>query len=327
MSGNFTLLKKTKFSEIDDTTKLPKSDLALQEDGFLYQFKFNEAEKPEKKKIKPGIWSMKPIPGGITLVETELGKKRLLLDAVNATAIINEAKTFFSKLDVYERLGRQKKRGVLIYSAPGLGKSSTISHFCNETSKHDEGTVVMIWPTSKIDSDDVLDFLSTGSTFTKKCTKLILVLEDIGGGEHEGGRSRQVDAGLLNLLDGVSDVFKLPTFIIATTNHPENLLASLADRPGRFDLMLELQPPSGEERVKLLEFIANRELTPEEKKVFLDKKCDGLSIAHLDEIIVRSLLHDRTLEQTLREILDHRKNVKAAFEKAKDSLGFSLLDR
>ena len=216
---------------------------------------------------------------------------------------------------------------MLIYSAPGLGKSSTISHFCNETSKHDEGTVVMIWPTSKIDSDDVLDFLSTGSTFTKKCTKLILVLEDIGGGEHEGGRSRQVDAGLLNLLDGVSDVFKLPTFIIATTNHPENLLASLADRPGRFDLMLELQPPSGEERVKLLEFIANRELTPEEKKVFLDKKCDGLSIAHLDEIIVRSLLHDRTLEQTLREILDHRKNVKAAFEKAKDSLGFSLLDR
>ena len=327
MSGNFTLLKKTKFSEIDDTTKLPKSDLALQEDGFLYQFKFNEADKPEKKKIKPGIWSMKPVPGGLTLVETELGKKRLLLDAVNATAIINEAKTFFSKLDVYERLGRQKKRGVLIYSAPGLGKSSTISHFCTETSKYDEGTVVMIWPTSKIDSDDVLDFLSTGSVYTKKCTKLILVLEDIGGGEHEGGRSRQVDAGLLNLLDGVSDVFKLPTFIIATTNHPENLLASLADRPGRFDLMLELQPPSGEERVKLLEFIANRELTPEEKKVFLDKKCDGLSIAHLDEIVVRSLLHDRTLEQTLREILDHRKNVKAAFEKAKDNLGFSFLDR
>lgn len=327
MSGNFTLLKKTKFSEIDDTTKLPKSDLALQEDGFLYQFKFNEADKPEKKKVTPGIWSMKPVPGGLTLVETELGKKRLLLDAVNATSIINEAKIFFSRLDVYERLGRQKKRGVLIYSAPGLGKSSTISHFCTETSKHDPGTVVMIWPTSKIDSDDVLDFLSTGSTYTKKCTKLILVLEDIGGGEHEGGRSRQVDAGLLNLLDGVSDVFKLPTFIIATTNHPENLLASLADRPGRFDLMLELQPPSSEERVKLLEFIANRELTPEEKTVFLDKKCDGLSIAHLDEIVVRSLLHDRTLEQTLREILDHRKNVKAAFEKARDSLGFSLLDR
>lgn len=327
MSGNFTLLKKTKFSEIDDTTKLPKSDLALQEDGFLYQFQFNEADKPEKKKVTPGIWSMKPVPGGLTLVETELGKKRLLLDAVNATSIINEAKIFFSRLDVYERLGRQKKRGVLIYSAPGLGKSSTISHFCTETSKHDPGTVVMIWPTSKIDSDDVLDFLSTGSTYTKKCTKLILVLEDIGGGEHEGGRSRQVDAGLLNLLDGVSDVFKLPTFIIATTNHPENLLASLADRPGRFDLMLELQPPSGEERVKLLEFIANRELTPEEKTVFLDKKCDGLSIAHLDEIVVRSLLHDRTLEQTLREILDHRKNVKAAFEKARDSLGFSLLDR
>jgi hypothetical protein len=327
MSGHFTLLKKTKLSEIQDSTKLPKSDLALQDDGFIYQFKFNESDKTSKTKIKPGIWSMKNIPGGISLVETELGKKRLLLDAVNTTSIINEAKTFFGKLDVYEKLGRQKKRGVLIYSAPGLGKSSTISHFCTETISEDSGTVVIIWPTSKIDSDDVLDFLSTDSTYTAKCTKLILILEDIGGGEHEGGRSRQVDAGLLNLLDGVSDVFKLPTFIIATTNHPQNLLSSLADRPGRFDLMLELKPPSGEERIKLLEFIANRPLTEEEKDMFMDKKCDGLSIAHLDEIMVRSLLHDKTLAQTLKEILDHRKNVKAAFEKAKENLGFSLMDR
>lgn len=322
MSGNFTLIKKTKFTDIDETAKLPKSDLALQEDGYLYQFKYNTQDKEEKRKVKPGIWSMKNTNLGIQLVETELGKKRLLLDAVNATAIINEAKTFFSKLHVYEALGRQKKRGVLIYSAPGLGKSSTISHFCNEAIKQDPGTVVMVWPTSKIESDDVLDFLATGSQYTKKCTKLILILEDIGGNEREGGGIRHVDAGLLNLLDGVSDVFKLPTFIIATTNHPENLLASLADRPGRFDLLLELTPPSSSERIKLLEFIAKRSLTEEEIAIFSSRKCDGLSIAHLDEIVVRSLLHDKTLEQTLNEILDHRKSVKAAFEKAKESVGF-----
>jgi len=37
---------------------------------------------------------------------------------------------------------------------------------------------------------------------------------------------------------------------------------------------------------------------------------------------VRSLLHDKTLEETLNEILNHRKSVKAAFEKAKESVGF-----
>ena len=326
MSGNFTLIKKTKFTDLTESVKLPKSDLALQDNGILYQFKYSTQKKEEKRKVKPGIWSMKNTNFGIHLVATELGKKRLLLDAVNATAILEEANTFFSKLHVYEALGRQKKRGVLIYSAPGLGKSSTISHFCNEAIKQDPGTVVMVWPTSKIDSDDVLDFLATGSQYTKRCTKLILILEDIGGGEREGGM-RQVDAGLLNLLDGVSDVFKLPTFIIATTNHPENLLASLADRPGRFDLLLELTPPSGTERVKLLEFIAKRPLTDDEAALFLSKKCDGLSIAHLDEIVVRSLLHDKTLEETLNEILNHRKSVKAAFEKAKESVGFSLFDR
>lgn len=249
------------------------------------------------------------------------------MDAVNSKTIIEEADRFFSNLKIYDDLGRQKKRGVLIYSAPGLGKSSTISHFCTETFRKDKGTVVVVWPTSKIDSDDVLDFLATGSKYSKSCTKLILILEDIGGSEHDGGGRRGVDAGILNLLDGVSDTFKLPTFIVATTNHPENLLESLADRPGRFDLMIELTPPAAEERIRLLEFIAKRSLTDSERQIFTEKRCDGLSIAHLDEIVVRSLLHDKTLEQTLKEILEHRKSVKAAFEKAKDNVGFSLLNR
>jgi SpoVK/Ycf46/Vps4 family AAA+-type ATPase len=327
MSGNFTLIHKIKFAEINETTKIPKSDLALQDSGVLYQFKFNNNSKNEKKTIKPGIFLMKMTNLGLNLVNTELGKKRLLTDVVNSKMIIDEADRFFNNLKVYEELDRQKKRGVLIYSAPGLGKSSTISHFCTETARKDKGTVVMVWPTSRIDSDDVLDFLATGAKYSKSCTKLILILEDIGGSEQDGGGRRGVDAGMLNLLDGVSDTFKLPTFIVATTNHPENLLESLADRPGRFDLMMELLPPSAEERVRLTEFIAKRALTEEEKEIIMAKRCDGLSIAHLDEIVVRSLLHGKTFEQTLKEILDHRKSVKAAFEKAKQNVGFSLSDR
>lgn len=326
MSGKFKLINKIAFSDIIEGTTLPMSDLALQDAGYLYQFKFKNKKKKTKQIIKPGSFMIKNDSSGAKLAPVELGKRRLLLDAVNSKTIIDEASRFFSNLDIYEQLDRPKKRGVLIYSAPGLGKSSTIAHFCNAAIEEDPGTVVIVWPTSKVDADDVTDMLAVTSEFHKSCTRTILILEDIGGAEYEnGGARRVVDSGILNLLDGISLAFKLPTFIVATTNHPENLLASLADRPGRFDLMVELQPPRFSERIKLLEFIAKRELTEDEKQVFAGPECDTLSIAHLDEIVVRSLLHDKTLKQTLREILDHRKNVADAFEKAKKSgIGFTI---
>src|SRR5690606_31658097 len=159
--------------------------------------------------------------------------------------IFKEARTFFSRLHVYEKLNRPKKRSVLLYSAPGMGKTSAIEKFCHDAINEDAGTVVLVWPTSEIEPDSVARFLSQSSEYNDKCTRLILIIEDIGGGEREGSHSRSgVTSGLLNLLDGVGLTFRLPTFIIATTNHPENLLSSLANRPGRFDLMAELQAPS-----------------------------------------------------------------------------------
>jgi SpoVK/Ycf46/Vps4 family AAA+-type ATPase len=126
---------------------------------------------------------------------------------------------------------------------------------------------------------------------------------------------------MLNLLDGVGMMFRLPTFIVATTNHPENLLESLADRPGRFDLMLKLEPPSSEERVNLLNFIAKRDLTPEEVIAISDKSLDKFSIAHLEEIVVRSELHDKTYKQVIDELLDHQKKISKGFEERR-SVGF-----
>lgn len=327
----FTLVNKVYLPDLAEGkfTELPKSDLALQDGPWVFQFKYEDGSKSTKKVIRPGARILKRVNGDLCAAKISLGKKRLFLDAVNTKAITDEADRFFSKLHVYEQLERQKKRGVLIYSAPGMGKSSTIAHFCNEAISKDPGTVVLVWPTSKIDADEITDFLAVDSKFHSSATRMILILEDIGGTEHESGNSvRGVDSGILNLLDGVSVNFKLPTFIVATTNHPQNLLSSLADRPGRFDLMIELKSPKYSERLSLLEFIAKRSLTDEEKELFKSKECDTLSIAHLDEIVVRSLLHDKTLKETLKEIMDHRKNVEEAFEKLKKAsgIGFSTLD-
>lgn len=328
-NNKFKLINKICLHSLAENCEIPKSDLALQSGDWVWQFKYESKPKKTKKIIRPGSFMLKSCNGSLKLAAITLGKKRLLLDSVNSKSIVDEADRFFSKLHIYEQLERQKKRGVLIYSSPGMGKTSTIAHFCTSSMINDPGTVVVVWPTSKIDADEVTDFFAVESKFHSTCTRMILILEDIGGSEYESGNTvRGVDSGILNLLDGVSVNFKLPTFIVATTNHPQNLLSSLSDRPGRFDLMIELKPPMYQERIALLEFIAKRSLSEDEKAIFSSKECDTLSIAHLDEIIVRSLLHDKSLRETLREILDHKKNVSKEFEKKRNNLGigFSSMD-
>ena len=323
----FKVSKVSTLKDMKEGDIINKSDLAIQIEDKLIQFEFIKDKDTKKKKtiIKPGTWSLTATNAGLKLEAVAIAKKRLLLDVTNTSIIMNEAECFFSNLDVYRELERPLKRGVLLYSQPGLGKSATIGHFCEKARADDPGTVVVIWPTAKIEAFQFEEFLSSESEYDESVTRVILVLEDLGGGEVECGR-RAVDSSLLNLLDGVTVTFSLPTFIIATTNHPDNLLKSLADRPGRFDLMQELLPPTADERVKLLEFISKRELTQEEKTAISAKEADTLSIAHLDEIVVRSRLHKKTIIQTLKEILKHRDFMNKNFDRNERTMGLGIDD-
>lgn len=324
--GRFKIKKITKFNDLVEgqVLELPESDLCFQNEEQIVQMKYERAEEDRKYEIKPGIYTLVETSAGLATSKVELKKRTLLETIDNTKQIIKEARTFFAKLDVYERLNRPKKRGVLLYSKPGLGKTSAIEKFCGDAVSDDPGTIVVIWPTSDIEADSVCRFLSTRSEYTPDATRLILIIEDIGGGERDGDHGRSaVDSGLLNLLDGVGVTFKLPTFIVATTNHPENLLESLADRPGRFDLMLQLSPPSNEEKKALLEFISKRPLTDEEKEAITMKGSEEFSIAHLEEVAVRSLLHDKSYKDVITELVEHSKKYKKNFENRK-GLGLGL---
>ena len=324
--GRFKIKKITRFNELIEgqVLELPESDLCFQNENSIIQMKYERAEEDKKYEIEPGIFTLSETNAGLITTKVELKKRGLLESIDNTKQIIREARTFFNKLHVYEQLNRPKKRGVLLYSRPGMGKTSAIEKFCGDAVAEDAGTVVIIWPTSDIEADSVCRFLSTRSEYTAACTRLILIIEDIGGGERDGDNGRAaVDSGLLNLLDGVGVTFRLPTFIVATTNHPENLLESLADRPGRFDLMLALAPPTHSEKIELLGFISKRALTDEEKECVGMKGSEDFSIAHLEEIAVRSLLHDKSYKQVVTELVEHTKKYKKNFEDKKGiGLGF-----
>lgn len=317
----FKVVNVRNISDFKEGDFISESDLALQDGDRVVQFKYIPSKRSHKKVIKPGIWQLTSSNTGIALSEIDFSSKRILKDLVNTSVIYKELETFFSKLDVYKELEIQPKRGCLLYSSPGQGKTSTISLFCQQAVEEDPGTVVIVWPTSKIRADDVQEFFASDTKYSSSATRLVLIIEDIGGGNTDSDGPRAVDSGLLNMLDGVGEVFKLPTFIVATTNTPEQLLTSLSDRPGRFDSFIELKPPSADERIKLFEFVSKRPSTIEEAEALKSTKADGLSVAHITEIVVRHRLNDLSIQDVIEMMIKHSAKVKARFEK-QSKMGF-----
>lgn len=323
--GKFVLKNRYKLEDIEAglVKEIPESDLAFQTSTHIVQYEYiDEEEDKEKFTIKPGIYTLEQTNLGIRPKKLELKVHNLLETATNTQLIEKEAKVFFNKLDIYKKYKKDARRAILLYSSPGMGKSSTIAKISQEFIKEDPGTVVVFWDTSDLRPSSVGKFFSTGSKFSKKCTRMIFVMEDIGGGNAEGYHGpKTADSGLLELLDGASVSFRVPTFIIATTNTPESLLKSLADRPGRFDQMFELESPNSKERVALACHIAGRQITQEEEDALSSKDADGLSIAHISEIVIRSELHDKTFGQVIKQMKDHKKKIEAAFTKVQKSMG------
>lgn len=324
-TGKFEVKQITPFDDLvtEKVKELGESDLCFQSATHIIQLAYKDGDEERKLPIKPGFYTLAQDPSGLKTSKVEFRKRDLLEDISSTKSIISEARLFFSKLDVYEKLNRPKKRGVLLYSAPGYGKSSSIEKFCVDFADEDKGTVVIVWPTSEIEADSIVHFFSHRAEYTSDCTRVILIIEDIGGREPGDNRSSQgVSSGLLNLLDGIGITFKLPTFICATTNHPESLLQALADRPGRFDRLIKLNPPSHDEKIRLLTFISKRELNDEEKDCIGRKGTEEFSVAHLEEIAVRSLLHDKSYADVVQEMIDHTKLFKKNFEEKGDGMGF-----
>lgn len=327
----FKIKQITKIKElIDKKLTIPTSDLTVQatvnNEEHLIQFEMEKAKKIVKT-IKPGVWTFQKTNAGLELTDMPIRTLDLLESVVNTQTIKDEVSKFFNKIHVYERAGEVAKRSILLYSQPGLGKSSCITKLIKELTSDDPGTVVIVWDTSSYRSSDVSEFLSRGSEYIDECTRLFLIMEDIGGGNTEGYGSKQpAEAALLEMLDGVGQIFKLPTFNVATTNTPQMLLKSLADRPGRFDKMIELEPPDAQDRLKLAEFYASkigRELSAADNKAIASKQADNLSIAHIKEVIFRAELDDKTISEVIAEMKAHSEKVSKEFIKAQEKkIGF-----
>jgi SpoVK/Ycf46/Vps4 family AAA+-type ATPase len=122
----------------------------------------------------------------------------------------------------------------------------------------------------------------------------------------------------LNLLDGIDNgAGGGGLLLIATTNHPEQLDPAVNNRPGRFDVLIEMPPPDEPLRRSFL-----RAKLPEIDEAAIDQlaaKTDRLSFAHLQEILRLSGLTALRAGRSIRsasDLMQAAQTVSDAYEEA-----------
>jgi transitional endoplasmic reticulum ATPase len=154
--------------------------------------------------------------------------------------------------EIFERLGIEPPKGVLLHGPPGTGKTLLAKAVANETNSHFiliNGPEIM----SKYYGQSEENLRKKFEAAQKNAPSIIFIDEiDAIAAKREdtkGEVERRVVAQLLANMDGLQSRGKV--VVIAATNVP-NILDPALRRPGRFDREIDIGVPSKEGRLDVL---------------------------------------------------------------------------
>lgn len=207
------------------------------------------------------------------------------------TYVTTDIAKFMSSRHIYDEMGMFYKRGYLLYSAPGCGKTAFVRYLIKQ--KFNE-KCHLIW----MDSVPSLSFIKALCVIP---TLKVFVIEEITSYNKNPYDLKR----LLEFLDGEKSVSN--SIVIATTNYPKELEQNLADRPSRFDIPLEIKEPNEQETKVFFEYFLKRNLTKDEVTL------SGLTVAHIKECCLLNKLYDLPLQQCYDKVLLTRTKFKDGF--------------
>jgi SpoVK/Ycf46/Vps4 family AAA+-type ATPase len=324
--GHFLVKKVTALDDVKEGDRIEESDFStLTDKGNFVQMEYKEDDEIIHGEIaKPGIFSILKTMAGLKLEKTSFTEDDVLRDFVSTRDVTDKIDKFFTAIPRYKTYGIFPKRGGLLFGPAGTGKTTIIAEICRKYNT-DGKTFVLLWHTDKIEAGDVKDFIK--HLQYEGVDKMILVAEDIGGIEIDQARIRS-ESALLSLLDNQEQTFKIPVYIAATTNYPENFMGNLTNRPNRFDDKIRVGYPKADARQQLIKFYDKESLLDDEAVTLIgSKKCEQFSPAHLREVIIRSAIHDVSPAQTIKDMIKEVEEYNRAFEeKGNAKLGLGGYD-
>jgi transitional endoplasmic reticulum ATPase len=155
--------------------------------------------------------------------------------------------------ELFERLGIEAPKGVLLYGPPGTGKTLLAKAVANETNAHFisiSGPEIM----SKFYGESEARLREIFKEAKEKSPTIIFIdeIDSIAPKREEvtGEVERRVVSQLLSLMDGLEGRGKV--VVIAATNRP-NAIDPALRRPGRFDREIEIKVPDKRGRLEILQ--------------------------------------------------------------------------
>ena len=215
------------------------------------------------------------------------------LPSPEITDILEDIDSFWNRIDIYKKYNFVHKRGILMYGEPGCGKSGIIQ-LLSKLIMDKDGIVINVK-----DEDDVESFTKFIPTFRKiePVRPLVVILEDI---DSIAGENRHQTSRLLNILDGVKQIENV--VYIATTNYPEKLQERITNRPSRFDRRYRVELPNEEIREA---YIRHKLSDDDLAKINIREwiaKTEGMSLSHLKEVVVSTIVMGRSFEETMENL-------------------------
>lgn len=212
--------------------------------------------------------------------------------------ILKDIETFWESEEEYIKRGRVYKRNMLLYSPPGMGKTSLINLLVEDLVRNRNGFVI-----SLTDDNDILNFNDAMSYIRAIMPRkpIIAIIEDIDNFIGEGADSK-LETEILNMLDGINKHSNILT--IATTNYPENLTERYLKRPSRFNRKFSFSYPDEDLR---REFLIKINLPEDIDKIDLDKwveKTEGWTVDYLKELSDSVFINGYSEEESFKEIND-----------------------
>jgi energy-coupling factor transporter ATP-binding protein EcfA2 len=231
--------------------------------------------------------------------------------------IITDIDYFWDHKDLFEKYKFAYKRGILLYGKPGCGKSSITALLSEQVIA--KGGIVL-----SVNNQDALhvyyNSIASIFRFIEPDTRILTIFEDLDGLV----RNSETETVLLNILDGMNQSENVVN--IGCTNYPENLKERILNRPSRFDKRYNIGLPDA----KVRKFYLEHKINEEDLKIIggnsfddIVSKTEGLTLAHLGELIKSVFIFGNSLDNTLKTLTDMSLTISSSNDENRKKIGLN----